>query len=226
MNIDWQYDPATRVMHFTVGDNLRYESVDGGQNIKKYEDGEFVKLIRKYPEREGESILHEDGTRIWPTVKELGLNENNDEWPEELKWLVENYSDEIGEYHTNYADGYRTREGDIVDKGVWRGTGVNNLTDKISTNRIGIPASVQEWWDYEDLGVLQVPFDDAGLYAGKLYKIHTETGKLYVTGTENPPVPCCAFPLTYGPIEVTKEEVIEASKHPKWCSSGYDLNRL
>ena len=64
MNIDWQYDPATRVMHFTVGDNLRYESVDGGQNIKKYEDGEFVKLIRKYPEREGESILHEDGTRI------------------------------------------------------------------------------------------------------------------------------------------------------------------
>ncbi len=118
------------------------------------------------------------------------------------------------------------RDGLIVDQGKWRGTGVNNLTDKISTNRIGIPASVQEWWDYEDIGRIDKAFDEPGLSNGKLYKVHTETGKIYVTGTENPPIPCCAYPITYGPIEITKEELLEASEHPNWCSSGYDLNRL
>jgi len=226
MKIDWQYDPATRVMHFTVGDNLRYESVDGGQNIKKYNNGELVKTISKYPTMNGESILNMDGTRIWEKVKELNIDETLDEWPVELEWLLENHSDEIGEMYTNYVDGYKTRDGLIVDQGKWRGTGVDNLTDKISTNRIGIPASVQEWWDYEDIGRIDKAFDEPGLSNGKLYKVHTETGKIYVTGTENPPIPCCAYPITYGPIEITKEEVLEASEHPNWCSSGYDLNRL
>lgn len=226
MQIDWQYDPATRVMHFTLGDNLRYESVDGGQNIKKYDNGELVKTISKYPTMNGESILNMDGTNIWDKVKELNIDETMDEWPFELKWILENYPDEVGEMHSNYVDGYRTRDGDIVDQGVGRGTGVNNLEEKISTNRIGIPASVQEWWDYEDIGVINRAFDEPGLGNGKLYKIHTETGKLYATGTQNPPVPCCAYPITYGPIEVTKEEVLQASNDSDWSSSGYDLTQL
>ena len=49
MQLDWVVDYSQNKLTFEI-DNLRYETVDGGQNIYKYQDGELVQRLRQYPD--------------------------------------------------------------------------------------------------------------------------------------------------------------------------------
>lgn len=217
MQLNWLYNVESKEMSLNVGDYL-YKSIDGGQTILKYKNNVYVKTIKKYPSQE-DSIVYEDGSNIRSYLRSNHIDQTEDEWPLELEWILENFGDEVGEIHEEWSEGYMNRNGELEDIGVWRGTGVNNPEDKISTNRLGIPASIQEWWDYDLLGTLDKPSEEPGAGKGKRYMIHKETKKCIVTGQQNPPFPCCDFPIIHGPYEISLEEVIKISQEPEFNGS-------
>ena len=98
------------------------------------------------------------------------------------------------------------RNGELEDIGVWRGTGVNNPEDKISTNRLGIPASIQEWWDYDLLGTSDKPSEDLCRKRQKIYDTQRNK-KVYCDWTTESPASCCDFPIIHGSYVKYPEEV-------------------
>ena len=53
--LNWLHDYDTDITSLDI-DNIRYETVDGGQNIYKYVDGELVKRLRQFPEEADDFI--------------------------------------------------------------------------------------------------------------------------------------------------------------------------
>ena len=145
MQLDWQLNTSDNSLTFEI-DNIKYYTLDGGQNIKKYIDGEYVTTLRQFSNSPVDWVApfsnppYEDGSP--------------DEWCDELDWLLENYSHIIGEEHR--VTTYRNRDGIVVDEERILGRGANNLTDLIPVNRIGIPANIQERWDWEVLATSHV----------------------------------------------------------------------
>ena len=67
MQLDWVIDYSENRLTFEI-DNLRYTTVDGGQNIYKYVDGVETKRIRQFP---NEADTVEEGSQ---STVELALN--------------------------------------------------------------------------------------------------------------------------------------------------------
>ena len=57
--LNWLHNYDTDTTSLDI-DNIRYETVDGGQNIYKYVDGELEKRIRQFPEEADDYLWEGD----------------------------------------------------------------------------------------------------------------------------------------------------------------------
>ena len=57
MQLDWVPDYSENKLTLEI-DNIKYITLDGGQNIDKYIDNEFNKRIRQFPEQADLSLIH------------------------------------------------------------------------------------------------------------------------------------------------------------------------
>lgn len=188
--LNWTHDYETATTSLDI-DNIRYETVDGGQNIYKYVDGELVKRLRQFPE--------EADDFIWEYNQELGPKEcPHDEWGGEMLWLVETYTEITGPIHEVTA--YKDIDGNIVEHGRRLGYGANNLEDLIPVNRMLIPASVQERWGYTQLAESLETQENA--QEGLEWVQDKETKKIYRIGKLQC-YPCHVFPKVYKPVEIS-----------------------
>ena len=87
MQLDWVMDYTENRLTFEI-DNLRYTTVDGGQNIYKYVDDVETTRIRQFPSQADDYLA---------PMQSPPVDSPNDEWPDELIWLVKNYPEELGE---------------------------------------------------------------------------------------------------------------------------------
>ena len=187
MQLDWVPDYSENKLTFEI-DNLKYVTIDGGQNIDKYIDNKFDKRIRQFPEQP-EDWLQPHMSR--PKTPE------QDEWCFEFKWLIETYPEELGERCDSYE--YRERDGSITTETFVRGQGANNWDDLISVNRLGIPASVQERWDWTEIAISDKIYENAPY--GLSWSQHNDTGEIIRHGTSQN-CPCHVFPQIYTPVVV------------------------
>jgi len=185
MELNWTYDVETKLMTFILNDSIKYVATSGGLRIDKHQDGEIVETFIRRNRKEFSEItdVPEDSERSWG---------------EELNWLCEEHPDIVGENYMDWDKGFINREGELVDIGMSRGQGVNNPTDKIAVNRLGIPANITENWDWEHIG----QFDDEKI---KFLK-NIKTGKIIKVDWSNMMIPCDVFPEIYGPYESSEEE--------------------
>lgn len=204
MQLDWVVDYSQNKLTFEI-DNLRYETVDGGQNIYKYQDGELVQRLRQYPDHPEDYIQP-----FSPQPPEAPL----DEWISEVDYLLQTYP-QLGEKH--FVKTYRERDGSITTENFVRGMGVNNLDDLISVNRLGQPASIQEKWEWDELASVSnlddIPRnmfqEDENLqYAtvGISWFRHKETGIIERAGSSQN-CPCHVFPTIYPPVEIHPDDL-------------------
>lgn len=206
MQLDWVVDYSQNKLTLEIGNHL-YETVDGGQNIFKYTDNVFVKRIRQFADMPDDWIQPHMDTP---------MGSSNDEWPDELDWIIENYSHIVGEKH--FLKTYRNRDGSITTESFVRGMGVNNPTDLISVNRLGQPASVQERWDWEgiasaeisnmpqDIHTVDPNIDNA--QSGLTWSRHKDTNVIQRHGTSQN-CPCHVFPQIYVPVTILEENLTE-----------------
>lgn len=206
MQLDWVVDYSQNKLTFEI-DNLRYETVDGGQNIYKYQDGKLVQRLRQYPDHPEDYVQPYN-----PQPPEAPL----DEWLTELEYLIETYP-QLGEKH--FVKTYRERDGSITTENFVRGMGVNNLDDLISVNRLGQPASIQEKWDWDELAsvanVDDIPRnmfqEDENLqyaHVGIGWYRHKKTGIIERAGSSQN-CPCHVFPKIYPPTEIHPDDLYD-----------------
>lgn len=212
--LNWQYDFESEVMSFEI-DNLRYETKDGGQNILKYQDNVLIKTIRQFPdEPEGyvEPFIGTGQFRECP----------NDEWGPELNWLVETYSEQLGEFHRVTA--YKDRDGNLVEHDRVLGYGANNLQDLIPINRLGQPASIQERWQYTVIAESELSQPKAP--EGIEWILDPDTQKIQRVGKLQC-WPCHVFPEVYKPVDISHMDFIDDVKQFKgWFVGPYEyLNK-
>ena len=191
MELNWVPNLQENLLTFEI-DNLKYTTIDGGQNIKKYIDGVYEKTIRQFPGRPLDWIAPSQQP---PYTNQEGDGE--DEWFEELDWLISTYSEELGEKHL--VTTYRLRDGNLWDAGRVLGNGANNLTDLISVNRLGQPASVQERWDWEPLANYLKPVELSE--NGLTWSRNIHTGEIWRHGNAQH-CPCHVFPKIVKPVQV------------------------
>ena len=196
--LTWHYEHETHRQHFIV-DNKMYETFDGGQNIKKYVDDVYVTTLRQYPHLPIDYIYKVDDD-----LSGLLMIPSTDQWADEMLELIEQYPDELGE-HLPIKE-YRQRDNSIKTFEHVLGVGVNNLTDKIRINRMGIPDNIQENWGYEVLVTWTGPVTNSP--DGLQWKQHPDTGEIIRTPAGNS-FPCHVFPEVYPTaILESKEHVI------------------
>ena len=191
MQLDWAIDYAENRLTFEI-DNLRYTTVDGGQNIYKYVDGVETTRIRQFPDMPDDYLAPSQS----PPVEA-----NSDiEWHEEITWLCDTYPDELGEnLQSSDIRDFQQRDGSFETYEFMPGMGPNNRTDKISVNRMGIPASVQERWDWEMVAYSTIPTENS-MY-GIEWLEHSTTGEVIRAGALQC-VPCHVFPKVEVPIVI------------------------
>lgn len=194
MQLDWVPNYSENRLTFEI-DNLRYTTVDGGQNIDKYIDGEFDRRIRQFPD-EPEDWLQPH--------KEQPISGDNDEWCTELDWIIENYKDIVGVKVLSTR--YRNREDEVVEQNTIWGQGANNEIDLVPVNRMGIPASVQERWDWTELAKSHIKRENAPF--GLTWSKHNDTNEIIRHGSlQN--CPCHVFPQIYVPVVINEEDLQE-----------------
>lgn len=191
MQLDWVPNYQENRLTFEI-DNLRYTTIDGGQNIDKYIDDEFNKRIRQFPEKPEDWLQPHMSPPMVPT---------KDEWGPEIDWLVQTYPEQLGERCDSYQ--YRERDGSITTETFVRGQGANNWDDLISVNRLGQPASVQERWDWTVIAKAVSNIENAP--QGLSWSKHNDTGEIIRHGF-NQNCPCHVFPTIYVPVAVTLED--------------------
>ena len=205
MQLNWIVDYSQNKLTLNI-ENHRYETVDGGQNIFKYTDNVFVKRIRQFPEMPDDWVQpHMDSPKIT----------TGDEWPDEVDWLVENYTHIVGEKYL--VKTYREKDGSITNENFVRGAGVNNLTDLISVNRLGQPASVQERWDWIELALASIDNMPDNIHTidpnitnapyGLVWGKHKETHVIHRYGSTQH-CPCHVFPKIYVPVIISEENLL------------------
>ena len=192
MQLDWVPNYEENRLTFEI-DNLRYTTIDGGQNIDKYIDGEFDKRIRQYPEKPEDWVQPHMSPPLVP---------KHDEWGPELEWLTKTYPEQLGERCDSYE--YRERDGSITTETFVRGQGANNWDDLISVNRMGMPASVQERWDWTPIAKSLGKVENAPY--GLVWSKHKDTGEILRHGQAQN-CPCHVFPQIYVPVLVTQEDL-------------------
>lgn len=199
MELKWVYDPNTRISKTQITPNLYYTTNDGGQTIKKYVDGQFVKDIHKYGPDKKFMETAMSGIHV--------ENFNMDEWPDEVNWLAETYPEVVGELHREWDKGFLNRNGEIEDIGKVRGNGVLSAEKPISINRICQPASIQEMWDYDVVAFSDKDVAEDCRGMGTQWVKHKETGQIYRMGRGQVPYPCCAYPTVHGPWPVDESDI-------------------
>lgn len=188
--LNWTHDYETSTTSLDI-DNIRYETVDGGQNIYKYVDGELEKRIRQFPE--------EADDYLWEAITGQYKENPHDEWGGEMHWIVDTYPEITGPLHMDVTS-YKDIDGNLVDHGKRLGYGANNLEDLIPVNRMLIPASVQERWNYTQLAESQETAEDA--LEGLEWVMDKTTKKIYRIGKLQC-IPCHVFPRVYKPVEIS-----------------------
>jgi hypothetical protein len=189
--LNWLHNYDTDITSLDI-DNIRYETVDGGQNIYKYVDGELEKRIRQFPE--------EADDYLWEYNEEERFKEcPHDEWGREMNWLVETYTDITGPLHLDVT-AYKDDAGNLVEHGRTLGYGANNLDELIPVNRMLIPASIQERWGYTLLADSEETQENAP--EGLEWVQDKETKKIYRIGKLQC-YPCHVFPKVYKPVEIS-----------------------
>lgn len=188
MELYWHPNYEENRLTFEI-DNLLYTTVDGGQNIDKFENGVFVKRLRQHPTMPADWIAPSAN----PPIETPGP----DEWLEELDWLLETYPEQLGKKYLLKT--YRERDGSLTESSHVRGHGVNNQRDLISVNRLGMLASIQERWDWDTIAYCITPQENSS--EGIEWSIHKETKELWRHGrTQN--CPCHVFPVIYPPVKI------------------------
>jgi hypothetical protein len=175
-------------MTFILNDSIKYVATSGGLRIDKHQDGEIVETFIRRNRVEFSEItdIPEDSERSWSA---------------ELIWLCEEHSDIVGKNYIGWDKGFVNREGELNGVGTHRGQGVNNPTDKIAVNRLGIPANITENWDWERL----TEFPDEGIQ----FKKNKKTGKIIKCDFNDMMIPCDVYPEIFGPYESSEEEIEE-----------------
>ena len=192
MQLDWVPNYQENRLTFEI-DNLRYTTIDGGQNIDKYIDGEFDKRIRQFPEKPADWLQPHMSPPLRP---------EHDEWGPEIDWLIQTYPEQLGERCDSYQ--YKERDGSITTETFIRGQGANNWDDLISVNRLGQPASVQERWDWTQIACSLTEVDNAP--NGLAWSKHNDTGEIIRHGSAQN-CPCHVFPKIYVPVVVNEEDL-------------------
>lgn len=185
MLLEWNYDAEHRLLKLIIDNDLYYKSDDAGKTIEKYYKSEKVANLYE-SKNTGDGFI--------------------DEWSEELKWLSENYAHIVGELHRPWIFGYLEKDGTIKDIGKARGQGVVSPENPISLNRLGVPANISEWWDY-DLIAYGPPIDDASKQRGIVWYKHKTNGTILRTSNGNGPHPDHIFPLIHGPFIVDISDI-------------------
>lgn len=199
MQLNWVYDPNTRISRVDITDNLYYTTNDGGQTIKKYVNGMLEKELHKY----GPDLKFTETSWTGSHIDNISM----DEWTDEVVWLSDNYSHIVGKLYRHWDKGYLNQNGEIEDVGVHRGMGVISPELPIAVNRICQPASVQEMWDYEKIAEADTsPYEDCR-GGGLKWMKHKITGQIYRMGNKLVPYPCCAFPSIHGPWPVDLDDI-------------------
>lgn len=188
MQLDWVMDYTENRLTFEI-DNLRYTTVDGGQNIYKYVDGVETTRLRQFPHMPDDYLAPSQS----PPVETDGI----DEWSNELEQLVTAYPEELGEFLP--ATEYRQQDGTLEDVGVVLGLGQNNAIDKLSVNRMGIPSNIQERWDWVQIAWATDPTENS--IFGLVWLKHNDTGEIIRAGASQC-VPCHVFPKVEVPVVV------------------------
>ena len=195
MQLDWVMDYTENRLTFEI-DNLRYTTVDGGQNIYKYVDDVETTRIRQFPHKADDYLA---------PMQSPPVDSPNDEWPDELVWLVKNYPEELGEdlSRSDILD-FQQRDGTFETYDFMPGMGPNNREDRIMVNRMGIPASVQERWDWDQIGESHEPQQDSMF--GTVWLRHITTGEIIRAGASQC-VPCHVFPKVVKPVVIALEDL-------------------
>jgi hypothetical protein len=77
----------------------------------------------------------------------------------------------------------------------------------LSINRLCIPSSITEWWDWDDIA-FKNQWENEAFYEKRLcWKKNRTTGEVVRVGDGQPPVPCCVFPLIHGPWPVEESDI-------------------
>ena len=195
MQLDWVMDYTENRLTFEI-DNLRYTTVDGGQNIYKYVDDVETTRIRQFPSQADDYLA---------PMQSPPVDSPNDEWPDELIWLVKNYPEELGEdlSRSDILD-FQQRDGTFETYNFMPGAGPNNRIDKISVNRMGIPANIQERWDWDTVAICDDAVEDS-MFGIEWIK-HRTTGEILRIGSSQC-VPCHVFPKVIKPVVIELENL-------------------
>ena len=188
MQLDWVMDYTENRLTFEI-DNLRYTTVDGGQNIYKYVDDVETRRLRQFP--------HMPDDYLAPSQSPPVNAPEDDEWPDELTQLITAYPEELGEFLP--ATEYRQQDGTLKDFGVELGLGQNNAIDKLSVNRMGIPSNIQERWDWVQVALSDTPTENS--IFGIVWLKHKDTGEVIRAGASQC-LPCHVFPKVESPVVV------------------------
>lgn len=186
MLLDWKYDVNTKVMRLDIRSYLYYVAIEGGRTINKFVNGQLEKTFI-YVEKE-------------------------DEWLKEITWLSDNCSDVVGIQYVCWEDGYLNREGKREGYGIHRGNGVVSVEKPISIDRLGIPANIQEWWDWEDIALGPNISEDT-CFRGIIWKRNKLTGEIVRTSRSNGPMPNLKYPIIHGPYSV---DITDIDKNNGW----------
>jgi hypothetical protein len=195
MDLNWVVDYAENRLTFEI-DNLKYTTVDGGQNIYKHVDGVETTRIRQFPNEAEDYIA---------PMQSPPVDSPQDEWPDELHWLVATYPEELGEdLHESTIRQFQMRDGSFKTFDFMPGMGPNNREDRIMVNRMGIPASVQERWDWDQIGESDEPQPDSMF--GTVWLKHKTTNEIIRAGAAQC-VPCHVFPKVLKPVVIELEDL-------------------
>lgn len=199
MLLNWNYDVDTKCLKLTIDDDLYYTSMDAGKTIEKYCKQEKVAVLLDRKKTSKGFV---------------------DEWSEELNWLSDNYSHIVGKLYRPWIFGYKEKDGTLKDKGKFRGQGVVSPENPISLNRLGVPANITEWWDYDCIAY-GPGIDESSLERGLVWYKHKIDGTILRTSSSNSPYPDEIFPIIHGPYIV---EINDIEKHNGILNSEIDSN--
>ena len=194
MELNWVVNYEENRLTFEI-DNLRYTTVDGGQNIYKYVDGVETTRIRQFPNMPDDYVA---------PMQSPPVEAPEDEWSSEMNWLTDNYPEELGEnLCTSEIRDFQQRDGSFLTLDFMPGMGPNNREDRIMVNRMGIPASVQERWDWNIIASSTEPQENSMF--GTVWLKHITTGEIIRAGA-NQCVPCHVFPTILKPVTINEDD--------------------
>ena len=214
MILNWTYNAETKIAAVDVVPGLRYETPDGGQTIDKFVDGELVDTFHNFgPEAKFTEFSNDSSHGM-----EAGTY--RDEWPTEAAWLAVEYPEVVGPLITDWDLGFLDVNGNIRGVGEKWGMGVVSPDNPVSVNRICVPASVQEWWGWEQIAHSTKNIDETCHELGVRWMRNIESGKIVRVGHGQPQIPCCVFPTMHGPFEV---DISDIALHDGIIESGVTL---